>query len=237
MIKKIIFCIAFIQLIFQVEAQFFRGFGLFVGGTTSSHRYINTEPVDPNFFTHTVPAPSHRSGEFMYFSVGLLGEFLKYDHIRWQTELEYCKKGAVERPLLFPWPAVRGGATPNTYTNIQWNNFVKIIGNEGYRGTPYLMLGGRLEYNLSRQITAYAPVAGLVPKITITPDVGVGYEFTSFSKWHLFTEVHYNPDAIKIKTGSVVFWQRMWEVRIGIIYRPKKSIDDCNAPRYHGSDY
>lgn len=237
MIKKIIVCFALIHLTFQMNAQFFRGVGIFIGATTSSHRYINLNVPDNTTFAHALPASSHRSGEFISFSVGLLGEFLKYDHIRWQTELEYCTKGGVERPTLFPGTGLRGGATPNTFANIQWNNFAKIFGNEGYRGTPYIMLGARLEYNIARTITAYGDVAGAVPIINLTPDAGIGYEFTSYSKWHLFTEVHYNPDAIKMVVQNVVFWQRMWELRVGIIYRPRKSIDDCNAPRYHGSDY
>jgi len=237
MIKKIIILVALIQLSIVGNAQFFRGAGFFIGGTTSSHRYINRLPVDEQYFAHTLPAPSHRSAEYISYSVGLLAEFLRYDHIRWQTELEYCTKGAVERPLLFPWPAVRGGATANTYKNIEWNNFLKIFGNEGYRGTPYLMLGARLDYNFARSVTAYGAVAGLVPKINLTPDVGIGYEFVSYSKWHFFSEVHYNPDAIKIHVDPVIFWGRMWELRVGLIFRPKKAIDDCNAPRYHGSNY
>lgn len=237
MIKKIIVCCVLFHFTFQMNAQFFRGAGIFIGATTSSHRYINLNAQDNTTFAHALPAPSHRSGEFISFSVGFLGEFLKYDHIRWQTELEYCTKGGVERPNLIPLTGLRGGATPNTFGNIQWNNFAKIFGNEGYRGTPYIMLGARLEYNIARTITAYGDVAGAVPKINLTPDVAVGYEFISYSKWHLFTEVHYNPDAIKMVVQNVVFWQRMWELRVGIIYRPRKSIDDCNAPRYHGSDY
>jgi hypothetical protein len=237
MIKKIIVCLTLIHLTVQLDAQFFRGVGIFVGPTTSSHRYRNLNPQDNGTFAHALPAPSHRSGEFISFSVGILGEFLKYDHIRWQTELEYATKGGVERPDIFPGTGIRAGATANTFTNIQWNNFAKIFGNEGYRGTPYIMLGARLEYNMARAITAYPTIAGVVPKINLTPDAGLGFEFASYSKFHFFTEVHYNPDAIKMVTQSVVFWQRMWELRIGIIYRPRKSLDDCNAPRYHGSNY
>lgn len=238
MLKKITICIALFYLTFQMNAQFFRGVGLFVGATTSSDRYKNLHPIDPEFYQHVYAAPSHRSAELISFSVGLFGEFLKYDHIRWQTEFEYCTKGGIERPLLSPITGDRGGATPNSYTNIQWNNFAKIFGNEGYRGTPYIMLGARLEYNMARSITAYGDVASQALKINLTPDAGIGYEFAAPGKWHLFTEVHYNPDAIKIVVSPVVFWQRMWELRIGIIYRPKrKAIDDCNAPRYHGSNY
>jgi hypothetical protein len=236
MIKKVI-AATLVFLSIQMNAQFFRGVGLFVGGTTASHRYVNAHPIDEEFFAHTFPAPSHRSGELISFSVGLLGEFLKYDHIRWQTELEYCTKGAIESPLIAPWPPVHAGPSPNAYQNIEWNNFAKIFGNEGYRGTPYLMLGARLDYNFSRSITAYHAVAGTAPKINLSPDVGIGYEFSSYSKWHIFTEFHYNPDAIKRPVGTVLFWGRMFELRLGIIYRPRKALDDCNAPRYQGADY
>jgi hypothetical protein len=80
-------------------------------------------------------------------------------------------------------------------------------------------------------------VADLVPKFKISPDAAVGFEFASFSKWHVFTEVHYNPDILKKRLGNVAFYGRMWELRVGLIYRPRKALDDCNAPRYHGSDY
>jgi hypothetical protein len=238
MFKKIIICFALFHLTVQVNAQFFRGVGLFVGATTSSDRYRNLNPVDNVTFAHALPAPSHRSGEIPYFSVGLLGEFLKYDHIRWQTELEYCNKGGIENPSVAPGTGIRAGATANTFQMIQWNNFAKIFGNEGYRGTPYLMLGARLDYNFARAISAYAAVAGLSPKINLSADAGIGYEFASFSKWHIFTEFHYNPDVIKfIAPGPVAYWHRMFELRLGIIYRPRKALDDCNAPRYHGSNY
>lgn len=237
MIKKILICFTLLHLTLQLDAQFFRGVGIFVGPTTSSHRYRNLNAIDNATYAHVIPAPSHRSGEFISFGVGIFGEFLKYEHIRWQTEFEYATKGGIERPDLIPGSGERGPASANSFANIQWNNFAKILGNEGYRGTPYLMLGARLEYNLARTITAYPTIAGVVPKITLTPDIGLGYEFASYGKFHLFTEIHYNPDAIKMVTQNVVFWQRMWELRIGIIYRPKKSLDDCNAPRYHGSDY
>jgi hypothetical protein len=59
----------------------------------------------------------------------------------------------------------------------------------------------------------------LAPKIKFSPDVGVGYEFASFSKWHFFTELHYNPDAIKMVIANVGYWHRMWELRLELIYQ------------------
>ena len=92
MLKKIIFCYALLHVAYQVDAQFFRGIGLFIGGTTSSHRYVNGLEVDSFLFTHTTPAPSHRSAEYISYSGGFFVEFLRYEHIRWQTEFEYCTK-------------------------------------------------------------------------------------------------------------------------------------------------
>jgi hypothetical protein len=235
--KKIILSIVLLTATINLQAQFFRGVGIFVGITESSHRYINTAREDDSLFTHTYPAPSHRSAEYFSFSVGILGEFLKYQNFRWQTEIEYCNKGAVESQLLDRWPITRAGASANAFSYIQWNNFAKIFMNEGYRGTPYFMLGARLEYNLQRGITAYPEVMAAVPKITVSPDVAIGYEFITYSKWKPFVELHYNPDLIKTHVGSVAQWNRTIELRVGVIYRPQKAFDDCNAPRYHGSDY
>lgn len=237
MIKKIIFSVVFIGLTQFSKAQVFRGVGIFIGATESSHRYINKNSIDSTFYSHTYPAPSHRSAEYFSWSVGILGEFLKYQNFRWQTELEYCNKGAVERQLIDRWPTSRAPKSANTFAYIQWNNYLKVFFNEGYRGTPYIMLGARIEYKLRNGITAYPEVMAHVPKITVSPDVAIGYEFTTYSKFKPFVELHYNPDLIKNHVGPVVQWNRTFELRVGVIYRPKKSIDDCNAPRYHGSDF
>ncbi len=98
MFKKIIICFALLHLTFQMNAQFFRGFGFFVGPTTSSHRYKNLNPIDNSTFAHAIPAPSHRSGEFVYFSVGILGEFLKYDHDQ-EALVERVKELVIGKPV------------------------------------------------------------------------------------------------------------------------------------------
>jgi hypothetical protein len=35
----------------------------------------------------------------------------------------------------------------------------------------------------------------------------------------------------------VTMWNRTLELRVGIIFRPKKALDDCNAPRFRGKNY
>lgn len=236
MAKKVIALCILMYLSFEVHAQFVRGVGIFIGVTTSRHRYKNLSAPD-SIYSNKFAAPSHKSAEYVSWSVGILGEFLKYDHIRWQTELEYCNKGAVEHPFLSPVNSDRGPATANALSYIQWNNYAKIFFNEGYRGTPYWMIGGRLEYNLQRSITIYPTVVGALPKINFSPDVAIGYEFVTYSKFKPFVELHYNPDLIPKKMANMVFNNRTWELRIGIIYRPEKKLDNCNAPRFHGSGY
>jgi hypothetical protein len=234
MLKKTSSCILFFFIVFQSNAQFFDGFGVFLGGTSSRHRYVNTSSFDAVFLTHTIPAPSHKSKELFYFSVGAFKEFLSYKHFKWQTEFAYCRKGAVEK-ILIDMPTTENTAT-NKYTNLEWNNFIKLIGNEGYRGIPYLMLGIRLDYNVKRSLAAYYPISNLVPKIMATPDIGIGYEFINYGNWRLFSEGHYNPDVKKIKSANIIFSQRMWELRIGLIGRIDKS-EKCNTPKYNGSYY
>lgn len=234
MLKKTFNSIILLFFVFQSNAQFFDGFGVFVGGTSSRHRYVNNSSYDAVFLTHIIPAPTHKSKELFYFSIGTFKEFLSYKHFKWQTEFEYCRKGAVEKIVNnMPTTETTG---KNQYTNIEWNNFIKLIGNEGYRGVPYLMLGIRLDYNLKRSLTAYYQISNLVPKIMATPDIGIGYEFVNYGNWRLFSEGHYNPDLNKIKSANIIFSQRMWELRVGLIRRIDKS-EKCNTPKYNGSYY
>jgi hypothetical protein len=69
--KKIIICFVLFHLTGQMNAQFFRGAGFFIGATTASDRYRNLNPVNSVDYSHALPAPSHRSGELPGFSVGM----------------------------------------------------------------------------------------------------------------------------------------------------------------------
>ena len=53
-----------------------------------------------------------------------------------------------------------------------------------------------------------------------------------------FVEYHWNPDIIRHTHDNVKVRNRTFELRVGLVYRKKKrSIDDCNAPRYNGPAY
>jgi hypothetical protein len=125
MLKKTFNSIILLFFVFQSNAQFFDGFGVFMGGTSSRHRYVNNSSYDAVFLTHIIPAPTHKSKELFYFSIGTFKEFLSYKHFKWQTEFEYCRKGAVEK-IVNNMPSTETTGK-NQYTNIEWNNFIKLI--------------------------------------------------------------------------------------------------------------
>lgn len=243
--KKIIITFFLFASLADANAQFFRGIGLFVAGNSSMNRYRNLNPKtvyrhEPDFINagNSYYPDNHWSHDMQNFGVGLVLEFLRYDNVRWQTEVEYTKRSVLEHD--YDWfNDVRRPLSPNTYTQIQWNNFLKYFFYQGRKGVPYAMLGARIEYNMAYSITAYFPVAAARPLIWFSGDVGVGYEFFTWKKWHPFVEFHWNPDIIyQPPVAGSSMRNRTFELRIGIMFRPMpKGIDDCNAPKYHGNYY
>ncbi len=242
MMKRILFFIFLVGIVFSASSQygnFFRGIGIFVGPNTTAHTYINAGALakDPNnpVFNDYYPQ-NHTSGDYINLGAGILLEFLRYDRIRWQTEIEYTGKGAVEKER--DWlTGTEIGLGVNTYQYIQWNNYLKYFWYQGDRGDWYVMVGGKLEFNFSRSTPIYAAVAGTFPAFWFSGDVAIGREFFTWKRFHPFIELHWNPDLFfqppRITTTVI---SRTFELRFGIIYRPlKKSIDDCNAPKYHGN--
>ncbi len=238
--RKIFFILALFTIPYTVFPQFLRAWAVFAGETSSRHRYKNKYPLDfqsDPTFQHANP-PSHKSTEFESWSAGIFLEMLRSDVWRWQTELEYCNKGAKENVLLNPITDAQQKMT-NKLTYIQWNNFLKRYINIGLRRPTYIMIGVRAEYLFSKSTPAY--YAGSFKKFWASPDIGIGMEFKLRGNWSLFAEEHYNPDAwFQYSRDNNKVWgmNRTWETRVGIIYRIKQGIGaydlDCNAPKYHG---
>ena len=244
--KRIITLFLFICLQ-KANAQFFRGFGIFGAATESAHFYKNKDqdkrdynPLNYNSTTYPEYYPrNHISHEYFSWGAGIFAEFLSYDRLRWQTELEYTHKGAKEKELINPFDGTRAGSfSTNKYTYFQWNNYLKFYNPIGLSSHWYLMPGIRLEYLFQKSITAYAPYAGSFPTIFFSGNVGLGYEFPILKKISGFVEYHWNPDILSHHKDNVVYRNRTFELRVGLMYRPRKrSIDDCNAPRYNGPAY
>ncbi|MBA3664125.1 MAG: hypothetical protein H0W61_07960 [Bacteroidetes bacterium] len=242
--KRIIIVFA-ILISVKSQAQFFRGFGIFGAGTESMNHYVNTDANKRDWDTDNLFSynPSYYypqntiSREYFNWGAGLFAEF-GGDYGRWQTEFEYTHKGAKIRELLEPFNGIRDDAySTNKYTYIQWNNYLKYYGPFGLSPNIYLMPGVRLEYLFSSSTSVYQPYSTF-PKFWFSGNLGLGYEFPILKKINAFVEYHWNPDIIYHKSDQVKVRNRTFELRAGLVYRPKKkSIDDCNAPRYKGPAY
>ena len=132
--KRILVLFFLIAIVLQSKAQygsnFFRGVGIFIGPNTSQHRYLNlSAPLkDPNNPVYENYYPqNHYSAEYINFGTGILLEFLRYDHIRWQTEIEYTNKGGVEKERDVFTGTETGKVGANVFSYIQWNNYLKYF--------------------------------------------------------------------------------------------------------------
>ena len=214
----------------QTKAQFVRGVGIFGSVTTSRHQYVNTNPVDSTNI-HAMPE-NHNAAERISWGAGVIADLLPFEMLRWRTELEYINKGSKENELVNPFTDEHRKGT-NKYSYLGLNNFLSFR-MQGDFVAWYGLAGFRVEYNLRKSTPAYSYVAGNFRKLAISPDVGIGMELVSLGSLHFFTELHYNPDVFKqYKNDNVWANNRTWELRVGLMLRPKKMLDiDCNAPRY-----
>ncbi|MEO6304548.1 MAG: hypothetical protein ABIP51_15415 [Bacteroidia bacterium] len=245
-LKKLLVLFLFVCLQ-KTNAQFFRGVGIFIGIDHSAHKYTNLNvgqknaDVDTpgNFPFNAYYPQSHISHEYFSWGAGIFAELLRYDNVRWQTELEFTHKGALEKEIVDPFIGTRSsGYGLNSYTYIQWNNYLKYYNPIGLSSHWYAMPGVRIEYLFQKSVSVFTPYSGSFPTISFSGNLGLGYEFPVFKNISAFIEYHWNPDIIPHHKDGVVYRNRTFELRIGLMYRPrKKNIDDCNAPRYNGPAY
>ena len=242
---KRIILVAAILFSLTASAQFFRGVGIFGAATESMNRYKNTQEDQRDWNRDSLTGYNRNyyypqatiSREYFSWGAGLFAEF-GGDYGRWQTELEYTHKGGKGHELIEPYNGIRAdGYSTNKYTYIQWNNYLKYFGPFGLSTNFYLMPGVRLEYLFSSSTSWFQPYSSF-PKFWFSGNVGLGYEFPILKKINAFVEYHWNPDIIYHKSDQVKARNRTFELRAGLVFRPRKrSIDDCNAPRYKGPAY
>ncbi len=248
MIKRVVIIIFCFTISKEASSQggFFRGFGFYGAGTQSMHHYKNVDrdkrqytfgdyAANPQYYS----PQNHYSMERFSWGAGLFLEFGRSNNVRWQTELEYANKGAKEKELLDPLFGIRSDRfVANKYTYFQWNNYLKFFGAFGYAAKWYVMPGVRLEYLFRSSTPVYNPYSSNFPKFWFSGDIGVGTEYPFYKKWNWFVEYHYNPDVLRHKNGTAAIRNRTFELRLGLVFRPKqRSIDDCNAPKYFGPNY
>jgi hypothetical protein len=226
----------------DIKAQsIYKGVGIFGALTQSAHYYENLDTDKkggPDTLYKYYSPQTHISKEFFNWGAGIFLELGK-DRVRWQTELEYCNKGAKEMGLVNAYTGDRTGVySSNKNTYIQWNNYAKFyypLGNAHW----YFMLGARAEYLFRQSLTVvYPPFTGIFPTFWFSADAGLGYEIPLFKKFSAFVEYHYNPDVLRHTHDNTKIRNRTLELRAGIVMRPRKrQIDDCNAPVYRGPAY
>ena len=220
--------------------SFLKGYGFFGSGTSSKHEYRNmdTDRKNDSLYLPYFYPQTHISKERLSWGAGAFLE-LGLDKVRWQTELAYMNKGAKEMALVNPFTGERSGNyQPNKMTYIQWNNYLKFYNPIFSAAHWYWMAGLRLEYLFRQSTPVFSDFSGNFPKFWFSGDVALGYEFPLFRRLHAFSEFHWNPDLISRKQDNTKIRARTFELRVGIVIRQKKrSIDDCNAPRYKGPAY
>lgn len=229
----------------SINAQsLIKGFGFFGSVTSSKHEYRNSDtdkkndtlPLVQYFYPQT-----HISKERISWGAGVFIEIGK-ERVRWQTEASYINKGAKEMPFAPPGSFFTGDRTgtyqANKLTYIEWNNFIKFYNPIFSNAHWYIMPGIRLEYKFKQSTPVFSDFAGTFPKFWFSGDIGLGYEFPLYKRFSAFTEGHWNPDIIPHKQANTSIRARTFELRAGIVIRPRKRrIDDCNAPRYKGAGF
>lgn len=220
--------------------SFLKGYGFFGSGTSSKHEYRNmdTDRKNDSLYLPYFYPQTHISKERLSWGAGAFLE-LGLDKVRWQTELAYMNKGAKEMALVNPFTGERSGNyQTNKMTYIQWNNYLKFYNPIFSAAHWYWMAGLRLEYLFRQSTPVFSDFSGNFPKFWFSGDVALGYEFPLFRRLHAFSEFHWNPDLISRKQDNTKIRARTFELRVGIVIRQKKrSIDDCNAPRFKGPAY
>ena len=223
-----------------LSGQFrYQGVGIFGSLTSGAHYYKNLlyeqNPSDTSLAA--LYPQNHHSKERLSWGAGIFLE-MGGSKLRWQTELEYCNKGASEMEVVNPRTGARSGSyEPNRLAYIQWNNYAKFYFPAGFNYV-YVMPGIRLEYLFRSSPSVFLPVSGAFPEFWFSGDLGVGYEIPLVKRFSVFVEGHWNPDIIRHEHDNVNIRSRTLELRVGVVMRPRKrSIDDCNAPVYKGPAY
>jgi hypothetical protein len=196
MIKKTLFVFFAVTFALTSNAQFFNSWGIMGGGTLAKQK-----------FNYKEPDVTQKKKNLLGFNVELFAEFFTNDNFTWRTELEYNKKGCVDKD---------SGNFKNKLTYISWNNYLKMR-TDLFGGTPYLLLGPKLEY-MSSQGTSSPHITGAFNKFQLSPDVALGWEFVVFTNVKPTIELHYNPDIglNAYKDSNLGIMNSAWELRLGL---------------------
>lgn len=185
--------------------QFFRAAGITAGVTKAKQKWFITNPDGATDID--------KKKNVIGFNGSLRAEFINSEYVRWVTEFQFNQKGCKDK--------TDSATYSNKLNYISWNNFLKFQ-METYPGYFYLMLGPRVEYNLTQSTNSPAITSGF-GKLNFSWGPAIGFEKIVFGNFKPFIEIHYNPDTpfyYAYESAPLDIRNRAWELRLGIIWRP-----------------
>jgi hypothetical protein len=210
--KKLILFAVILLSTLQGNAQFINAIGVTIGATAANQKFKSREPVSIS-----------RKSYIFGFNASVFLECLSHDNARWITEIQYNQKGSMD---LQP-----GVGYPNQLTYLCWNNYLKFR-YEMYRIVPYVMVGPRLEYNLTQGTTS-PNITGRFLPLHISAALGGGLELVSYSNFKFFIEGFYNPDIMPAYISPALHINnKAFELRVGVKYQFGGQQESCNTPTY-----
>ncbi len=179
--KKINLIVAiFLFCSFTAGAQFFYSLGIAAGINYgkegwSSERY------------------SAQEQSILKYHGAVLAEFFSNPKYKWRSEIMYNALGTKELYLT------------NKYINstnfISFNNYL-MIRHEYFKWIPYVLIGPRVAYLMSRG-GVFGDVIGGEYLIHVSGAVGIGIEPVWYSHFKIFMEVFYNHDIMPSFIGNI----------------------------------
>lgn len=211
--KKFSITCLFILSLFSGKAQFLNSIGITGGVSYSTQKFLYRDPDE-------IIKKKYKWG----FNGSVFAEFFSHDYVRWVSEIQYNQKGSKDKQA------------DTTYRNrlqyLNWNNYLKIR-YELFSIIPYVLIGPRLEYNLTQRMQTRG-IEGSFLKLHVSPAVGAGIEFVSYGHIKFLVEAFYNPDfplqdayirpELHIRNIN-------YELRVGLKYE-FTSKEHCNTPNY-----
>lgn len=216
--KKLILSFIFIFSLLGGKAQFLNSIGITGGVSYSNQKFFFRDPSE-------VLKKKYKWG----FNGSVFAEFFSHDYVRWVSEIQYNQKGSDDK---------RTETDPDTtYTlrnrlqYLTWNNYLKVR-YELFSIIPYVLIGPRLEYNLTQRMQS-PEVTGKFLKLHVSPAVGAGVEFVSYGQIKFFVEGFFNPDLIhdSYVTPELHIRNKNIELRVGLKYEFLGK-EHCNTPNY-----
>jgi hypothetical protein len=128
------------------------------------------------------------------FNGAVLAEFFRSDNFQWRSEIMYNQLGTGE--------AVASNNFVNRTNYISFNNYLKIK-YPLFSITPYILIGPRVAYLLSRSASVFPDAIGGMDLFHVTGAVGIGVSKITYGHWTPFIELFYNRDIMPSFIGSV----------------------------------